>query len=59
VYFLLAAKGICVVPLSSFNTALQGFRVTLLQPEENKFRQMIETLRQGINEYLGSHDISQ
>ncbi|HOP46222.1 MAG TPA: pyridoxal phosphate-dependent aminotransferase [Desulfobacteraceae bacterium] len=56
VYFLLAAKGICVVPLSSFNTALQGFRVTLLQPEENKFRQMIETLRQGINEYLGRHD---
>lgn len=56
VYFLLAAKGICVVPLSSFNTALQGFRVTLLQPEEIKFRKMIETLRQGINEYLGRHD---
>lgn len=57
VYFLLAAKGICLVPLSSFNTALQGFRVTLLQPEEHKFRDMIETLTQGINQYLGRNGV--
>ena len=57
VYYLLAAKGICVVPLSSFNTELQGFRVTLLQPEENKFREMIKTLAQGINQYLGHSGI--
>ena len=29
VYYLLGAKGICVVPISSFCSELQGFRVTL------------------------------
>lgn len=33
VYFLLASQGVCVVPLSSFHTELNGFRITLL--EEN------------------------
>src|SRR5690606_4995505 len=30
VYYLLGAKGVCVVPISSFCSELQGFRVTLL-----------------------------
>ncbi|MBW1748932.1 MAG: pyridoxal phosphate-dependent aminotransferase [Deltaproteobacteria bacterium] len=38
VYYLLASTGICVVPLTSFNTSLQGFRVTLLEPDEDVCR---------------------
>ncbi len=54
VYYLLAATGICVVPLTSFNTPLQGFRLTLLEPDEDRFRKMIATLRHGIEDYLRS-----
>ncbi len=54
VYYLLAAKGICVVPLTSFNTNLQGFRLTLLDPDENRFRQMLETLKKSIEDYQTS-----
>ncbi len=54
VYYLLAATGICVVPLTSFSTALQGFRATLLEPDEVKFRNNIETLTQGIMQYMES-----
>lgn len=34
VYYLLGAKGICVVPISSFCSELSGFRVTLLEDDE-------------------------
>ena len=54
VYYLLAATGICVVPLTSFSTKLQGFRLTLLEPDENRFREMIEMLAQGVEAYLQS-----
>lgn len=54
VYYLLAATGICVVPLTSFSTKLQGFRLTLLEPDENRFRNMISMLAQGIEAYLCS-----
>lgn len=56
VYYLLAATGICVVPLSSFNTSLQGFRMTLLEPDESEFRRMIDTLSLAIEAYLNSRD---
>ncbi|MBU0986526.1 MAG: aminotransferase class I/II-fold pyridoxal phosphate-dependent enzyme, partial [Proteobacteria bacterium] len=54
VYYLLAATGVCVVPLTSFSTKLQGFRLTLLEPDENRFREMIEILAEGIGLYLNS-----
>ena len=34
VYYLLGAKGVCVVPISSFCSELQGFRVTFLEEDE-------------------------
>jgi alanine-synthesizing transaminase len=52
VYYLLAATGVCVVPLSSFNTDLQGFRFTLLDPDEDAFLRMVNTLSEGITAYL-------
>lgn len=52
VYWLLGATGICVVPLSSFCSDLQGFRVTLLEPDEAIFEDTFETLAQSIRAYL-------
>ena len=54
VYHILAATGICVVPLSSFSTPLQGFRVTLLEKDENECRRIYRTLAEKIDEYLQS-----
>jgi alanine-synthesizing transaminase len=54
VYYLLASAGICLVPLSSFNTPLQGFRMTLLEPDEIEFRRIIEKLVRSIEVYLAS-----
>ncbi len=55
VYYLLASTGICVVPLTSFSTDLQGFRMTLLEPDERQFRENIEILSDAIEKYMESH----
>ena len=54
VYYLLAAKGICVVPISSFCSDLQGFRVTLLEEDEELFAKTFTIIREAIEEYLAS-----
>jgi aspartate/methionine/tyrosine aminotransferase len=54
VYYLLAATGICLVPLTSFSTSLQGFRLTLLEPDQATFCTMLDTLVEGIRAYLAS-----
>jgi alanine-synthesizing transaminase len=54
VYYLLGAKGVCVVPISSFCSDLQGFRVTLLEEDEAILVQTFTSIRDGIIEYLAS-----
>ncbi|HYG18053.1 MAG TPA: pyridoxal phosphate-dependent aminotransferase [Ohtaekwangia sp.] len=54
VYYLLGAKGVCVVPISSFCSELQGFRVTLLEEDEETLTRTFTAIRDGIVEYLGS-----
>ncbi|MEN8258800.1 MAG: pyridoxal phosphate-dependent aminotransferase [Thermodesulfobacteriota bacterium] len=54
VYYLLAATGICVVPLTSFATELNGYRTTLLERDEKTFRMIFETMAVKIKEYLAS-----
>ncbi|RMG95709.1 MAG: pyridoxal phosphate-dependent aminotransferase [Candidatus Dadabacteria bacterium] len=54
VYYLLGAAGVCVVPLSSFATEEQGFRMTLLDPDEGRFRETLEILADAIGRYLAS-----
>ena len=54
VYYILAHTGICVVPLSSFNTSLLGFRVTLLERNEAECRRIYGTLTEKIAAYLAS-----
>jgi alanine-synthesizing transaminase len=54
VYYLLGAKGVCVVPISSFCSELQGFRVTLLEEDEETLVKTFTSIRDGIVEYLSS-----
>jgi aspartate/methionine/tyrosine aminotransferase len=54
VYYLLASTGICVVPLSSFCTAEQGFRITLLERNEKEFCRIFEEIGAAITAYLQS-----
>jgi len=54
VYYLLASTGICVVPLSSFCTPEQGFRITLLERDEQEFTRIFQTIAANITTYLNS-----
>lgn len=55
VLHLLAATGICVVPLSTgFNSDLQGFRFTLLESDEAKFETLLTDLAAALRAYLAS-----
>jgi aspartate/methionine/tyrosine aminotransferase len=54
VYYLLGAKGVCVVPISSFCSELHGFRVTLLEEDEDTLVKTFTAIRDGIVEYLAS-----
>ena len=52
VYYLLGATGVCVVPLSSFATTLQGFRSTLLETNEEQFSKIFNNIADSIKIYL-------
>ena len=54
VLYLMASTGICVVPLSGFNSDLPGFRFTLLEPDEKKFKKRVNTIAKAIEAYLCS-----
>jgi alanine-synthesizing transaminase len=55
VLHLLAATGICVVPLSTgFNSDLQGFRFTLLESDGAKFETLLSDLAAALVDYLKS-----
>lgn len=56
VYYLLAAAQICVVPISSFCSDLRGFRVTLLEEDEQVFRDTFQRLAEAIKSYLMSSE---
>lgn len=54
VYSLLAAKGVCVVPLSSFQSHLQGFRITLLEENEEVLHTTFKAIADAILEFCTS-----
>lgn len=53
-YYLMASYGLCVVPLSGFNTHLQGFRMTLLEENPEIFKKTLDVLAEAIPAYLAS-----
>lgn len=54
VYYLLGAKGVCVVPISAFASDLLGFRVTLLEEDEVERELIFQKIKEGIMEYCQS-----
>jgi len=50
-YELMGAKNICVVPLSTFGTSLTGFRMTLLQEDNDMFIDILYRIKSAIYEY--------
>jgi alanine-synthesizing transaminase len=54
VYYLLAATGICVVPLTGFCSDRKGFRVTLLETDDKKRKWTWETIAKSIKLYTQS-----
>ncbi len=51
VYYLIAATGIVVVPLTGFHSKLLGFRATILEHNDAKRKRIYETIRDAINIY--------
>jgi aspartate/methionine/tyrosine aminotransferase len=44
-YQLMARTGICTVPLTTgFNSSIPGFRMTLLEPDDARFEQILRTI---------------
>lgn len=54
VYYLLAATGICVVPLSGFCCTKKGFRVTMLETDDQKRKWTWQTIADSIKNYIAS-----
>ncbi len=54
VYYLLGAKGVCVVPISAFASDLLGFRVTLLEEDDQERQLIFQKIKDGIMEYCQS-----
>lgn len=52
VYYLLAATGICVVPLTGFCSELLGFRMTLLEADGEKRKKNLKEIAARIREYI-------
>jgi aspartate/methionine/tyrosine aminotransferase len=54
VYYLLGSTGICVIPLTSFFTSVPGFRMTLLDKDEEKFEFVVKTIAEKVVQYVES-----
>ncbi|MDD3646281.1 MAG: pyridoxal phosphate-dependent aminotransferase [Candidatus Gracilibacteria bacterium] len=50
-YYLLAKKGVCIVPLSGFNSTYDGFRMTLLEDDLEKYKRTLNTIKEFILEF--------
>jgi aspartate/methionine/tyrosine aminotransferase len=53
-YYLLASEGICVVPLTSFFAPTNGFRMTLLEKNIDKFTDVVKRVRRAVDTYVES-----
>ena len=54
VYYLLAAKQVCIVPISSFCSDLLGFRITLLEENDEIRKETFQRIKDGILEFCES-----
>ena len=54
VYYLMGATGICVVPLTGFCCKRPGYRITLLECDDQKRQWIFKTLASAMRTYLTS-----
>ncbi len=54
VYYLMGATGIVVVPLSGFQSSHDGFRMTILETDDDRRAWIFKTVRNAIDEYVAS-----
>jgi len=54
IYYLLGAEGICAVPLTGFCSTREGFRITLLETDNEKRKKTWESIQRSITSYLSS-----
>lgn len=50
-YELMGAAGVCVVPLSGFGSSLTGYRMTLLQEDDQVFTETLGKMGKAIEQY--------
>ena len=54
VYNLLGSKGICIVPLTGFATEMNGFRVTMLNTDDEKRNSLFQEIADSVTEFVNS-----
>ena len=50
-YELMGSEGVCVVPLTGFSSEVNGFRMTLLQENDEIFTKTLQKIGRAITEY--------
>jgi aspartate/methionine/tyrosine aminotransferase len=55
-YYLLAYSGVCVVPLTSFFTTINGFRLVLLDKNIERFTETVKKIAESVDIYVESND---
>jgi len=51
-YELMGSEGVCVVPLSGFSSPHDGFRMTLLEEDPDRFADACRRIRRGAEEFI-------
>ena len=54
VYYLMGSEGICVTPLSGLHSDLEGFRITLLETNDERRRDTRRRIASAMKRYLAS-----
>ncbi len=54
VQYMMASEGVCVTPLTGFHTDLNGFRITLLNPDDAERARTLERIGDSIRRYIGA-----
>ncbi len=53
-FYLLASTGICVVPMSDFESSRMGFRITALERDRKRLEWCYKTIAESVSAYLAS-----
>ncbi len=52
VQYMMGSDGVCVTPLTGFHTDMNGFRITLLDPDDGKRAETLERIGRCIRQYV-------